>query len=333
MDRELNISKDSSKDEITELKQSGADQIQRMRHIHEEQILKLRLFYEDKLLDKQKEVDEMKILNRERFLHENREKDAEITDLKIQSQVKEKALQGERMDSEALRLRLRALEAQLLSSTQQLRLLKSSKQNSPLPTTSFGFPSATYGLGTIDLLLPEIPTTSPIISEDSNMLHFYNSESPQLHSKSTQMRDAASAKFIFSPYPTHKYTSSPMPIPPSLLISNRRLDAAKAENEILKKAAKEMRRDVEDLRTTQETISTITPQKVAPANIPAADNGGTLRDTVSSMEGASREKQEEIELLKNKRKNLMDAGNELRAVIVKVQAKDLDDTQETIENR
>lgn len=240
MDRELSISKDSTKDEITELKRFGADQIQRMRHIHEEQILKLRLFYEDKLLDKQKEVDEMRIINKERLLHENREKDAEITHLKIQSQVKEKALQGERMDSGALRLRLKALEAQLLSSTPQLLLLKSSNQNSPLSTTSSGFPSATYELGTIDLLLPEIPTTSPIISEDFNMLHFYNPESPQLHSKSTQMRDAASAKFIFSPYPTHKYALSPMPIPPSLLISNRRLDAATVENEILKKAAKEV---------------------------------------------------------------------------------------------
>lgn len=93
-----------------------------------------------------------------------------------------------------------------------------------------------------------------------------------------------------------------------------------------------MRQDVEDLRTTQETISAITSQKVVPANIPAADNSGTLRDTVSSMKGASREKQEEIELL-NKRKNLTDAGNELRPVIIKVQAKDLDDAQEIMENR
>jgi hypothetical protein len=351
MDRELNLSKDSAKDEIAELKRSCADQIQRMRQNHEEESLKLRSLYEDKLFDKQKEVDEMRILNGERFVNENKEKDAEITQLKIQCQVKEQALQDERTESEALRLRLKALEAQLLSSTQELRLLKNSKSNPLRPTITTSFPSASNGLGTNDLSLPEIPTfemSSPMMSEDFNMSHIHYPDSPQLPTKSTHMRDAAPmpnfgsgiatqdaenvmARYGFSPLPPHRNAPPPNPVPPPLPASNHQLDAVTAENEMLKKVVKEMRQDIEDLRTMQEKQSAITPQKLTSASVPIADNDTAARDTVSNMEGALREKQEEIERLKNERKKLMDTGNELRSALFKVQAKELEDTQETLE--
>lgn len=293
MDRELSLARETAKDDLAEWKRSSNEQLTRVRQNHEEEIQKIRTLYEEKLHDKQQEVDEVRALHRNDtlHLHSDQEKDAEITQLKIQVQVKDKALQDERMEAEALKLRLKALESQLLTSTQELRQLKGAGTGTgllrPGVSTSIQVPSSSTQQGmtpgpptTTDMSLPEIPTfdmPSPMMSEDFNLSHLQYPDSPvfpaskyargRSHGGGSTMAgyaagiasngddDLTGPRYGFSPAPRAAAISASVPPPPpppplaSFPLSHlhdgdkQALDAITAENEMLKKVVKEVRRD------------------------------------------------------------------------------------------
>lgn len=199
VEKEHKLSHETSRDEIAEIKRVAAQNLQRMREDRDEEVLKLKAHYEEKLQDKQKEIAELMDLRGDKFIQGNKEKDAEIAQLKLSLQAKEKALQDERMDAEALRLRLKAQEAQLIATAQEMKQLKSAGNRATgalhRPTVSNSLAATAGGgleapltndtRGELSLLL-DLP--SPMMSEDLNFSAMPYMDSPILSAEVMQRK-------------------------------------------------------------------------------------------------------------------------------------------------
>lgn len=98
-----------------------------------------------------------------------------------------------------------------------------------------------------------------------------------------------------------------------------------------------MRQDIESLRTMQEQQLAQSPTRIA-SNVKGVndkaddESSNKVSGSPQQVDELLREKEVEIERLRKERKKLMDTGNELRSALLKAQARDLEETHESLEN-
>lgn len=165
VEKEQKHSQETAREEITEIRRTSAATIQKLRDDHAEEMAKLRALYDTKLQENSTDVSRLLHAKDDELLNEMKTKEAMINTLRIQLQAREKALNEERTESDALRLRLKAQENQLMNVTQEFKSLQRRSSGGRLnePNTT----------GTGDFSIPDIAIDfpSPLQSEDNFHSH------------------------------------------------------------------------------------------------------------------------------------------------------------------
>eukprot|EP01031_Cornospumella_fuschlensis_P037027 gene37027-44934_t len=290
-------------------------------------------------MEEEMQQQEKELLAQQQALEEERRREAqrseaELRDLTGQLVGVKALVTEERMEKEALKLRLKDKEAQILALQSESKSLRSLLSSLPLgaPQASHGaklsIGEASLGLGLAGEGLPDLPSPPMSLQDDASWLH-----SPVMHGSLGNNMGGFRPPLRMSSTP-----QKPPPQPPALAAAaampvkeeqdrhdNRRFDVLKSENDQLKELIREMRRDLEELKSkppTPHPSANAQPEAfpLPPPPPPPAKGDEGQGPAGDSLLVLLERRNKEILRLRDERKRLMDTGNELRAALRRVGA-------------
>eukprot|EP01039_Chlorochromonas_danica_P002167 gene2166-2365_t len=309
-----------------QLVQEGEEKLEAEEQRSREAIQRMESKYKTQLEIFKQEMDQER-QNRETHFHRRMEEQEQDLHARLRSQQEEAdehvaALKREltecKTEADAVKLRLKAQEQQILTLQQDLkqaRLSTTIASNGPLPSVvAPPSRSATVQFSTEDLTLGDISLPSPM-----------NSELNGLSWMGSPMQPSGSLpppppRFSTTPRTSHgeeDFVNSTRAIAENKARTEA-IDTLTAENEKLKQFIREMRKDIEEVKqysAWKEQEKQETKERSQEDSSPM--QGGQL----TLLEKRLEESSNEIMRLRNERKKLMETGNELRAALFKMENK------------